>query len=246
MKKRLVRWMAVLLSLVVFATGAAAATVTRIMIVSVDAKGDSLAITYRLNGAVTGQEITCLVYEPSENGRQGSLLQAVQADAPGDGIHTLTVSVQPSSKGYLVFLGGTNSTAVRSVALTKEYQSDVLGITGETTVGDLSAELAALTDVAVLRNEQPLSAADRLLPGDRITAGLNGTSVAFWAVIYGDVDLDGQVNAADALLVLRHAVGKTQLSGASLGAADFVQNGVIDASSALSILKFAVGKQSVL
>ena len=62
------------------------------------------------------------------------------------------------------------------------------------------------------------------------------------AVLYGDVDLDGKVTAADALEVLKSVVGKVTLTEAQFTAADTDGNGKADATDALNILKKVVGK----
>ncbi len=58
----------------------------------------------------------------------------------------------------------------------------------------------------------------------------------------GDVNGDGQVNAADALEVLRYAVHKADLTAAQQAAADVTGDGKINAADALLILRKAVGK----
>ncbi len=59
---------------------------------------------------------------------------------------------------------------------------------------------------------------------------------------YGDVNGDGQVNAADALEVLRFAVHKGELSDEAQTAAEVSGDGAINAADALLILRQAVGK----
>ena len=59
---------------------------------------------------------------------------------------------------------------------------------------------------------------------------------------YGDVDINGAVNAADALLALQVAVGKTTLTMQGAAALDVSGNGDVTAEDALLILQYAVGK----
>ena len=60
---------------------------------------------------------------------------------------------------------------------------------------------------------------------------------------YGDVDGDGKIEAADALLVLRYVVGKAELTEAQQAAADFTfvfyeeAEHKVDTADALLILK---------
>ena len=59
---------------------------------------------------------------------------------------------------------------------------------------------------------------------------------------YGDVDVSGVVNAADALLALQVAVGKTTLTVQGAVVLDVSGNGEVAAEDALLILQYAVGK----
>lgn len=61
--------------------------------------------------------------------------------------------------------------------------------------------------------------------------------------IKGDVNGDGNVNSSDALLVLKHAVKKSELTGKPLQQADVNKDGVINSSDALAILKISVGME---
>lgn len=99
------------------------------------------------------------------------------------------------------------------------------------------------------------------IPGD--TGPYNGINVQMWSpwggtnqqfvlyeviapypglCAYGDVDMNTVVNATDALLVLRHAVGKAPLPTVYHENTDVSIDGKIDAADALLILKKAVGK----
>ncbi len=62
----------------------------------------------------------------------------------------------------------------------------------------------------------------------------------------GDVDGNGPLDAADALLVLQHSVGNLVLSGNALAAAQTDANGALDAVDALNILKSAVNDDFVM
>ncbi len=61
-------------------------------------------------------------------------------------------------------------------------------------------------------------------------------------IVYGDLDGDEEINAKDALLVLKAAVGKIELTEDQSTAADVTADGEVDARDALDILKYAVGK----
>ncbi len=58
----------------------------------------------------------------------------------------------------------------------------------------------------------------------------------------GDVNEDEKVDAKDALLVLKYAVGKANLTQNQIQAAEVTGDGLLNAKDALEILKYAVGK----
>ena len=62
------------------------------------------------------------------------------------------------------------------------------------------------------------------------------------ALLKGDVDNDGAVSAADALMVLKSVVGKVTLTDLEQQVADVDANNQVDATDALEILKIIVGK----
>ncbi len=60
------------------------------------------------------------------------------------------------------------------------------------------------------------------------------------AATAGDVNADGKINATDALMILKHSVGKTT-EGFDKSAADVNADGKVNASDALLVLKITVG-----
>lgn len=61
------------------------------------------------------------------------------------------------------------------------------------------------------------------------------------AARYGDIDGNSSVNSSDALAVLKHSVGASQLSDEALAFADVNADGTVNSSDALDILKYSVG-----
>ena len=61
---------------------------------------------------------------------------------------------------------------------------------------------------------------------------------------YGDANSDGVVDSGDALLILRFAVGLTELAPVQLTAADVDKNGSPDSSDALEVLRYSLGYPS--
>lgn len=57
----------------------------------------------------------------------------------------------------------------------------------------------------------------------------------------GDIDDNGRINAADALLALQHSVNLIRLEGTQAQAADVTRDGKINAADALKILQHSVG-----
>ncbi len=87
-------------------------------------------------------------------------------------------------------------------------------------------------------NDHPVERVEHL--GNALTVYVTYTCTE--AVLYGDVDGDGKVSAADALEVLKSVVGKVTLTEEQTKAAGTDGNGKADAADALEILKKVVGK----
>jgi hypothetical protein len=83
-----------------------------------------------------------------------------------------------------------------------------------------------------------ISTTDKAL--DKVASFKYGTKPPY---TLGDVNNDGSIDAADALLVLQHAVGQEGriLTGTYFSAADINKDSVVDAVDALLILKRAAG-----
>lgn len=83
-----------------------------------------------------------------------------------------------------------------------------------------------------------ISTTDKAL--EKVASFKYGTKPAY---TLGDVNNDGSIDAADALLVLQHAVGQEGriLTGTYFSAADINKDSVVDAVDALLILKRAAG-----
>ena len=60
--------------------------------------------------------------------------------------------------------------------------------------------------------------------------------------MYGDVNMDTDINAGDAILVMQYAAGKTELSDDQKTAADVSGTDGINAGDAILIMQYAAGK----
>ncbi len=190
-------------------------------------------------------EFTCLIYEVKEQANQGELLQVAQWQIQTPGVHTKTVLVTPCA-GYTVHFGGSDIGIPKKITLNGEYKSSAWRIEGEETTQTVAQKATHLTKIEITRNENTVTPGDVVLPGDQISGTWHNAAYVGYAVVAGDVDLNGAVNAKDALRVLRYSVGKIKLSPAEFAAADFVQSQKVDAVTALNILKFSVGKMQSL
>lgn len=61
------------------------------------------------------------------------------------------------------------------------------------------------------------------------------------AVTPGDVNADGMVDSSDALIILRSAMGLTQLTAQQAASADVNGDGSVDSADALMILRNSMG-----
>ncbi len=209
-----------------------------VQLVEVQVQNQTMKLTF-----ITGMagEVTCLVYAANEKGTQGNLLQVAQWEIQGAGVYTKEVIV-PSAVGYVVHLGGSDVGVPKKVAVGEEYRCGALRITKEETTVTLLQKAPYLTDVTITRGGDTVTPGDVVLPGDQINGMWEDFSYTGYAVVAGDVDLNGAVNAKDALVVLRYTVGKITLTPAAYESANFNQSDKIDAMVALNILKFSVGK----
>ncbi len=76
--------------------------------------------------------------------------------------------------------------------------------------------------------------------GTDSVAALNGGVQVMLVPVYGDVDKNGQIQAADAAAILKYLVGADSLDAQSLANADVTDNGFVSALDATAILKYIV------
>ncbi len=244
------RFICLLLSAVLIMVSAVSAcgesSESRISFLSAVQSGTVLRVTYRVEQAVEEQQVTYLVYRQTAKGTRGDAVQAGQLSVTGNGVHQMVIPVALWEYGYQICLGATQTTADRFICLTAPFTAGGLFITKGQTVQQLTALLSPMTQVTVDRKGTVLGQTKTVKQGDAVTALSDEITYRFWAVIPGDVDLNGTVEATDALQILRHTVGKETLQDAALAAADFTQSGQVGAVQALQILRHTVGKVTAL
>ena len=70
----------------------------------------------------------------------------------------------------------------------------------------------------------------------------NGSTVySYTAVVYGDVNGDGNVSALDLLKVQKHIIGNSVLTGPYLAAANVKKSGSVSALDLLKVQKHIIG-----
>ena len=106
-----------------------------------------------------------------------------------------------------------------------EFQSDYVQLTG-------NYRLAYTPDVGTLGTSTKVKVVDN---------ATNKVVETYTVVIFGDIDGDGAIKAADALSVLKHVSGSVFLDEIQQFAADVDDNEIIAAGDALSILKYVSG-----
>ena len=141
-------------------------------------------------------------------------------------------------KSAITNLSLLDTAKARLKALNIEADIAALPAVEEVTEEDEEAVMAVVNAVAALSDaEKELIGADFLSKLDQLKAVFENTDPDY---LLGDVDEDGDRDAADALKVLQHAVKLVTLEGNPLKAADTTKDTVISAADALKILQFAV------
>ena len=129
----------------------------------------------------------------------------------------------------------------------------ITGVTdGQSVSGELSFTIKCEKSCMVLVSEDDGATFTRIKAAetakdDTYSFSVNVKSDIILAVVrIGDVSLDGTVNSADALQVLRNEVGKNDFNAMQLEIADVSNDKKINSADALQILRYEVGKMSFL
>ena len=131
-------------------------------------------------------------------------------------------------------------TAARDQVVVVQVVAQIEALPDEITENDamrVYAARAAFNDLSpIQQNAVPAATVQKL------QAAVEAVQALLAVGTYGDLNGDEKVDAGDALLVLKAAVGKTELTDAQKELADVNGDNAIDAKDALLILKKAVGK----
>lgn len=132
--------------------------------------------------------------------------------------------------------------------------SDILNGIGMKVNGDITYNIALGTDVSNIisgvQNSYRFASVSSNISGSARTGAQlyltnAGASKTFVMVIYGDTIGDGNISMKDLLVIKKHLVGASTLSGAYLTAADINRDGVIDVKDLLLEKKYLVGQYTI-
>lgn len=133
----------------------------------------------------------------------------------------------------------------RKVELTQIFRYDANG--KPVMIGTVEGDAASYIDATAEPGESYTYAIRSCAKyeGDYVTSCMSATATATRevaaAVVYGDIDSNGEVTSSDALTVLKASVGIVELTADQEKAADVDGVVGISSSDALSILKYSVG-----
>ena len=165
-----------------------------------------------------------------------------------ESLGTITPTTDGDKTGYYAnaVRMGVEATGLESG---KQYLLLVLSGTGAPTEGNIAYidQAAAGEDGKVSFNAYPSALTSGttyrvyIVGGSRaVSAGPAATFQVDQKYTLGDVDNNGKIDSADALLVLQHAVDQITLTETQQLAANVVKDANIDSADALKILQYAV------
>ncbi len=145
------------------------------------------------------------------------------------------LSALETAEAQLATLETADATAAQAV------DNKILALPATITLNDEAAILEVRGAYDALTEDQKalVKQLEKLETAEASLQDLKGSNTDF---VYGDLDIDGKINAKDALIVLKIAVDKHIPTETQKQAADVTGDGKINAKDALDILKMAVGK----
>ena len=211
---------------------ALALALTLVLALPVYAAGNSLNYSVYAVEAKTGYTLTP---QTAEGKTDSAVTEDVNGDGTSDSAYKNTVKFQLTFNGkenvqYVVFL---LSDGAKVPTQTSIRYSDQKGAGTEKTVAFTiyPDTLDKAGDYTVFLSSS----------GENGTYAEVGSFKVASLYTLGDVNQDGSINSADALLVLQFSVGNIFLNNAQQKAADVNCNNSIDSADALKILQYSVG-----
>ncbi len=136
--------------------------------------------------------------------------------------------------------GAVNEARLQDIANVESYISAIGDVTKENSAEALPKIEAAERERDALAQKYGDAVLDEVDNLEVLTAARAKYEELNPAVMLGDINGDGKIDASDALIALQHSVQLTKLEGDKFAAADVNRNGVVDASDALLILQYSV------
>ncbi|MBR4282699.1 MAG: hypothetical protein IKT35_03185 [Clostridia bacterium] len=208
-------------------------------IVEITNDGNNVTVSCQIEGNLTSK-LTLIC-----SGEDNSVIYIEELDAINYGYYEITFPIlsNSDSQKYTLSIGGNdfNTPISKSFYLIDTSSPQYILVYSIKTVAELKNTLKN-NNASVYRNGVLLANDATVKSLDTISLFHGSKTVERKAVVMGDINLDGDVAAADALLALQHTVDKITISGMSFKAADIYRNGVINSECALKILQFSVNK----
>ncbi len=208
-------------------------------IIEITNEGNNVHISCQCTGNISSK-LTLIC-----RGEDNSVLYIGEYSALDYGYFELSFPIisNSDSQQYTLSIGGQdfNTPVSKSFYLFDDGTPQFIVLPDKNTVSDLKIKLknnnpTFYRDGVLLSNNEIVKSLD--------TVSLNNGNaiVERMSVVLGDVDLDGDVSATDALSILHHTIDKLTLRGISSIAANVLHNDDISVECALKILHYTVGK----
>lgn len=119
----------------------------------------------------------------------------------------------------------------------------VTGLTFNTSISSIISNINKIDSKATItfKKDGKNITSGNITTGMILTITSNGESKSFTAVLYGDINGDGVVNALDLLKVQKHILGVSKLTGYSYKAADTSKDNNVNALDLLKLQKHILG-----
>lgn len=153
----------------------------------------------------------------------------VKAYAETNGFEYISLNPKPQEFPKLVIDNSIKAVLDNAGKLIYLYQTDV-----EKTVFEENFNKADYTEAAV--------STDKMATDTTLTLTANDETQVYSFILPGDTSCDAQVNSADALRILQHAVGSEQLENGALAAGNLNGDDTINSADALIVLQISVGQ----